>query len=422
MRPYSGCGRRSGDARQRARFEFPLLLSVACMVVLAACGQVSAHSSHAATLASAPAQVLAWSAVTVPQRVSDTAGGWPSLAIAPSDGNTAYTCLSGYTASRTQVWVTHDRGAHWTYGSDVPTSHSGGCALVVDATRPNALIATVHWYNLGDSPLQGHSLSYLSLDAGRTWTAIGAQQTFGELATYGETTYALHNVGEPGAGGNWSLDASTDGLRTWRAVDAGQSVDAFWLNPANGALLVQGYNESGSPWSALWQSSDGGAHWSAMSTLNISAYKVVVQLSGGDQPWHLCAQAVATGSFADGAAPIACTTDGGRTWQFPSVTKLDYPIFMTIAAIAPDGSLLGTLNDMPGTNQPAASFVGLFRVPLGGDTWQALGALPNSGNYGMNILLAGGNVLWLVSASGDLTVAEAGYTGTLSTCYTASYP
>lgn len=420
MRTSSGCAQWLDDARELAKKACRLLFpAVFAVMLLAACGQAAAHSTRSATRTPAPAHTLAWSSVNVPQAMQLTPDDPPSVAIAPSDGNTAYICPSPYTTARQQVWVTHDRGAHWTSGSDVPAAHSGGCMLVVDATNPNMLIATVGWYNLGEGPNQGHTLSYLSRDGARTWTALGAQQTFGELATYGGTTYALRNVGEPGAGGDLSLDASRDGLRTWHTVDAAaQSMSAFWLNPTNGALLVQAYNEA-APWSALWQSSDGGAHWSALSTLNISADKVVVQSPTSGQPWHLCAQAGATGSITDGSAPIACSLDGGHTWQFPPVT--DSPTFMTIAAITPDGSLLGALNDMPDTDQPAASLVGLFRLPPGSDTWQPLGGLPNSGLGSANILLAGGDVLWLVAVSGGLTAAAAGYTGNLSTCYTASY-
>ena len=78
----------------------------------------------------------------------------------------------------------------------------------------------------------------------------------------------------------------------------------FWINPGNGALLLQTYT------SGLWTSTDGGATWEQMAIPSSSAGQYMVRQSPTDQAWHLCAEYYGSQNASTGS--LLCTVDGGK--------------------------------------------------------------------------------------------------------------
>jgi hypothetical protein len=354
----------------------------------------------------------------------------------PSDGNLAFTCIPSppieITPVTQQILKSSDQGEHWSQVGDLPTKQGGYCSIIVDATQPQTLLATVSWYNPGASPLDQNALNFASADGGRSWRSIGSGEEYTQVITYGGAIYALR-AGSGGVDAPAHLVVSHDTMRSWEDIDAAistpnQGLRAFWLNPNTGSILVHTTTGSGR---GLWQTSDGGAHWSALADPGINPVQIVVQPSNGDVPWHLCV------AMQDLAAPISsfnhltCTSDGGKTWQkrpamditltcnclkgrpFTSVSA------MNLAAFLPDSSVLITVNDRPEQSSADTNLFGLYRLPPGGDQWQPMGRDPDNIScfYQMS-----GNLIWAVYGSGGNQTDGASYTGEAEGAYIATYP
>jgi hypothetical protein len=163
----------------------------------------------------------------------------------------------------------------------------------------------------------------------------------------------------------------------------------------------------------------------------VALQSVVVQSTNENLPWHICAEDKLPGSLVDSHARIACTWDGGQTWQRRPVIEMvlhcpacmrgrpmDYLSSVQIAAIAPNGSLLGTLNDRPDT-EGATDLFGLYRLPLGDTSWQPMGRLYFT--FGaQRLCLARDSTLWDIS-SDDLVAASANCSGDVSQVFSAMY-
>lgn len=282
-----------------------------------------------------------------------------TLAIAPSDGNTAYMCQGG--AALARVIVTHDRGASWTERSGVALGST--CSLdVVDQLDPNIVLAGAA------------EQMFVTRDGGATWASTSPSLVgIFSLATQDSRSFALGRFGTTVN----RLEVSDDGMRTWRPVDdaiAGE-VQSFWQDATSGHLLAA------TPRS-FWTSDDGGSHWSQLSGLDGRSANYVARATG-DGNWQICSL-------------TQCTTDSGRAWVPipPLVVKgtvigsdtSDRPL-----ALASDGSLLASL---PGLD--------LYRLPLAGARWQVLGAPPDQPLYfAIYAPAAGGSgVLWALPPGG----------------------
>lgn len=279
-----------------------------------------------------------------------------ALAVAPSDGNTAYVCQGGASPTGARVIVTHDRGASWTTRSDVAVGSA--CNLVVvDQIDPNIVLAS------------SADQMFVTRDSGAAWAPATAQLAgIVSLATLGPRTFAL------GAFGTTSnrLEVSDDGMHTWRPVDdtiAGE-VQSFWLDAANGHLLTA------TPRS-FWMSDDDGSHWSQLSGLGGRPADYVAR-AARDGNWHICSL-------------TQCTTDSGRTWA-PIPPLVVNRTVVTPAtggrplALTSDGSLLATV-----------SVIDLYRLPVASTRWQALGAPPDP-TY--SPFASGSGVLWALPPGG----------------------
>jgi hypothetical protein len=241
------------------------------------------------------------------------------------------------------------------------------------------------------------------------------------------------------------LDVSTDGMRSWRAVDQAM-VDAhavphaFWLNPEDGSLLAYSSTESvnGSfdgPMRLLWVSADGGHMWRRLSTPDNSMRYLAVQWPKGGMPWHVCASdQVIYAAPAQQYNHLACTQDGGGTWTDRPTLDIALscstclkghpysPVStLTLVGIAPDGAVLANANDF--FDADGTAHTGLFRLAPGATQWESLGAIPGTDPNNTNIYLLPSGLLWLVGSPPFTTTMfnEASFR-TSSGTYIATYP
>jgi hypothetical protein len=316
------------------------------------------------------------------------------LGVAASDGKTAYSCAVPGDPTRTgnpRVVVTHDGGASWTYVTNIPVLWYSCAQLVVDMLDSSMVIAA------GDF---GGGTQEVTFDGGQSWQALPLppQQMILQLATRGDHAYALltkPNVGSNGA--NTILAESADHLRTWHEIDNGlaaRNLRRFWINPGNGALLLQTYA------TGLWTSTDEGAHWTQMGIPALSLVDYVVQQPIANQPWRLCAEYYASQDVSTGS--LICTVDSGYSWFAPPPGP-----FWQLAGIARDGALLA---------YDAAYMV--YRLPHGATRWQKLGAAPQAGCCIHYAPTSVGGMLWKFPAESD----GAGNADKPNDVYFAVYP
>jgi photosystem II stability/assembly factor-like uncharacterized protein len=365
------------------------------MLLLAACGRAAATPNAAATLLPRTPTPLPTLPPTPTVTVIQSSGqpiwgngaSWAhanlpvgfgmqfhvsDMQVAASDGRTAYACA--VPGDQTQpghprVVVTHNGGASWAYTTNIPVSWYSCVALAVDMLDPSVVIAQGDFTGTQEA----------TFDGGKSWQALSLppQQAILRLATYHDRTYALMtkpNVGPNGAG--TILAASADHLRTWQEVDANlapTNLRQFWINPGNGALLLQTYT------SGLWTSTDGGATWEQMGIPASSVVDYMVQQPPTDQAWHLCAE------YYTSTGSLICTADGGHAWYQPPAAP-----FWQMAGIASDGALL--VYD--------EGFM-VYRLPVGATRWQKLGAAPHTGCCVHYVPASAGGMLWMFPAESD---------------------
>ncbi|MGZ3602570.1 MAG: hypothetical protein ACXWQ5_23845 [Ktedonobacterales bacterium] len=365
------------------------------------------------------------------------------FAIAPNDGESAYACnvMSDDNGGTLTFYRTNDRALHWTTLTQIQVKQSSvsiKCYVQVDAQDANRVLMAIYVYSMTSS----NRLTWyeLSEDGGATWTRLDATWELSSLATVNGKTYALRRKDETPQ----YLAASVDHLHTWQSVSQAlvgpnQWVGNFWISP-EGKLLAEVStlpDASASPTTAtspfplptiaLWQSSDGGAHWSSFATPTVSGsggFMFVVGQPVAGQPWHVCIPYQPQIGVSD--ASLNCTFDGGRTWlarpllcttaPCPASSQVSksyitqysnqYVQFYTLAS---DGAVLVAALAPSITDQP-----GLYRLPRGSTTWEYLG--PLAGDYTYTYApTAQGGILWANSGGGNYEALPGAFS-------TATYP
>jgi hypothetical protein len=396
-----------------------LAATIAAVVALAGCGQASAtpggggHAGAGATATpratSVPRAVIqqgppvTWQSVAMPPEV-------PEVEVAPSDGNVAYTCAPRfpYRAGTVHIWVTRDRGQHWSAGGSIAgLAGAADCLLTVDDNDASVLVATLNTARGGASPDPANGAAYVSFDGGAHWRSLGKGIVIKHVASYQGKYYAAYLFqATPTSQIQGSLAVSTDQMASWHAVGPDQiyAGSSFWLSPLNGSLLSTG----GQGTAAFERSDDGGAHWTPVS-LPAWTQTILAAPRSGAEPWEICAAAVpGPGTPASTANQLACSADSGQTWQtLPTLSQtnrspkgLTYPASAYAFAIAGDGAVLVATDD-------GASGAHLYRLLAGTNIWQALGALNDfaSCSYSSG---PGAGVLWQTGA-GTATELTADY-------------
>jgi hypothetical protein len=380
----------------------------------------SLHPIPTPTLA--PAGPLAWQAHPSPISLipsPSNAAPPPRLTVAASDGNTAYLCVpqAEATATGPQVWVTHDRAAHWTRVAEPATGNAAeSCTVVVDDLDPARAVV---WSAPGGIPgapqAPGGTLFpfYATEDAGHTWRPVrGPLGELAQIATYAGVSYALFR-GHPQSASQIPsrLAISRDNWRTWTAIDQQLApVIRFWLNPFAGSLLARTVSDT-----IFWQTAISGQPWIALSSAPFAFGPdgVVVQTPFAGQPWQICGTNPST-TYPTGAPnphteDIACSMDGGATWSMQRIPSL---ATLGLIAIADDGTLL--LESRLGHS---GASITLYRLAPGHAALDPLGPVPPSmpASYSAG---GGTGVLWGLPADavGNLVIDAQGR------IFTASYP
>ncbi|MFI5272072.1 MAG: zf-HC2 domain-containing protein [Ktedonobacterales bacterium] len=380
-------------------------------------------------------QAPTWNPSPLPPNAAPVDQRVMSLGIAASAGRTAYLCNSSSTGSALapDIWQTSDAGARWSLVGHLPAAGNlAQCALSVDVTNPARVIAV----ETGQDPATLAQIwnILVSDDSGAHWRLVSStpQQEFDHVTTLGSTSYAVIVTGV----GTRHLAASHDGLRSWRVIDgpvAGR-ITQFWTQPDGSALLADvavlgaPSTSSRSP-HALWQTLDGGAHWSQLSTPPAEGF--AVQAQSGIQPWHICGWNYDDAQRHTNPVALFCSTDGGTTWTArPGLRQLMACTANTCGGqafvapieqldIADDGSLLAVSAGGPQHNGVITQQTGnaLYRLPAGSSQWQSLGAI----NALFYVPTPSGGTLWqyvggmyLTGFSADLAPHVGGPSGLIA--------
>jgi hypothetical protein len=383
--------------RSRWRFLYHATTTFTLAVLLAGCAQSASGAPHAATptRTSAPTPTplppapLTWrKAAALPEGIFP----W----VAPSDGATAYICAepsvdtSSGVIVRPHVYFTHDVGAHWERKANIPADHvNSQCMLEIDQLNPAIVVAILIWMpnGAGGGPSITDTTNYVTFNSGVSWRKLTDPRPFmmdsTPSATWNGITYAIRGVlaGNAVHNGIW---ASSDHMATWRLVDPpGITVDAetIWLAPATGEILAV-YGIPAEPGATLWDTRDGGAHWTQLNTpesmsSNSAMRPYLAWSPGPNKPWTICNTDVGvTADDRSGYFPLFCSFDGGKTWTSrpninPVVRAENNPQELgRVFAIAGDSSLLANLSN--------SSTVTIYRLAPGASQWQSLGDTPDT--------------------------------------------
>jgi hypothetical protein len=283
--------------------------------------------------------------------------------------------------------------------------------MVTDEVQPGTLVARASLPSDGCMACT-NAVAYVTTDYGAQWSLLRLPSSehsyIRALATRGSVSYAIFDSPPASASpADTVFVRSTDGMRMWTTVPVPTVGDArlgvpqpeqvmgLWLNPYNGALLVETSNSYFND-EHFWSSSNG-TQWTALPAppFPFDVGSFVVQQPFTAAPWRICGgDPAAFGTIGQNANThiddLACTADSGAHWVTRHTDFAthggDLPDY-TLVTIADDGGLLFT-------NGPT-----LDRFAIGSGDVESLGPLPNAG---LILYASGGGAgrLWAGPAGG----------------------
>lgn len=253
--------------------------------------------------------------------------GGRSTAVAGSDArpNEYY-----FGASGGGLWKTTDGGQTWRPVTDGQLHSSSVGAVAICAANPDVV-----YIGMGETELRGNIEQgdgvYKSTDGGKTWTHMGldATQSIAKIRIHPNNcdiawvaALGVHSAPSPERG----VFKTTNGGATWRKVlfksDKAGAIDLA-LDPKNPDVLYASIWEawrkswgmsSGGPDSGLWKSTDGGEHWTDItSTLGLDPPspigKIGIAVSGANpnRVWVLVEHEPEGGVYR--------SEDAGKAWE-----------------------------------------------------------------------------------------------------------
>ena len=332
-----------------------------------------------------------------------------TLGFTAADSNIVYACVSHFDTGSAiyTIWISRDRGATWSRAGALPSNQQAGCEFIVDSADAQKAVVRLSWYQHGASPLQPSGLDFATTDGGHSWTALPGNFGYAQMTSYRGKVYVLRldQPGDPNQG--YRLMMSSDALHTWIPLDqpladASTTISAFWLNPADGSILAYAFSGSSR---SFWSSPDTGRSWQKLSHPGSDLLQTIaVQWPLGSESWHICvAGQDASVAPVDQLNHVACTLDGGRTWN--DRPALDFTLTcncdkgrsftsisgLTLVGIAPDGALLATVTDR--YDDSGNAHIGLYRLSPNATKWEPVGDASPDGR----IFLLPSGVLWMSS-------------------------
>jgi photosystem II stability/assembly factor-like uncharacterized protein len=277
------------------------------------------------------------------------------------------------------IWKSTDYGQEWTNISDgkMPTTATSIGALAVSLSNPRVIYA-----GTGESDIRGDFDTgdgiYKSTDAGATWHYAGLRETHmtSSLAIDPHNpsiAYAtsMGHVFTPNT--ERGVFKTIDGGKTWRKIlyiDANTGANVVVMDPRNPntlyATMWQAQRTawgltSGGPGSAIYKTTDAGAHWFNISNHPGFAHgtlgKMGIDVSASNpQIVYAIAQARDGGVFR--------SADGGATWKRVNAEmRLRQRAFYYMAiSVDPTNSNVAFVPQVDG----------VLKTVNGGVTWKAL--------------------------------------------------
>ena len=292
---------------------------LACLALAGVCAGVSLPAQAPATSRIAPDvyKALHW------RNIGPEGNRFSAAAGIPGDPSTYYVG-----AASGGIYKTTDGGVRWASIFDRQPVQSIG-SLAVSRSDPNIV-----WAGTGEAHIRSHVSvgqgAYKSLDAGRTWTLMGLEQT-GRIArvvihpTSPDVVMACalgHSYGPQQERG---VFRTADGGTTWTKVlfvDENTGCSDLAMDPKNPRTLYAGMwqfeihtwgRESGGPGGGLFVSRDGGQTWKRLTGKGLPTKpvgKVVVAIAPSN-PDRVFAM-IETG---DGIPWKGQETESGQVWR-----------------------------------------------------------------------------------------------------------
>ena len=400
-------------------------LALAPVALLAGCAQSAKGATpqptptaittptNAPTPTPLPPAPLTWRTATLPS------GAGAIFAVAPSDAATAYDCqapdISGSTGpvEPPHIWATHDFAAHWTRMANIPADKlNNQCTLRVDQLNPSIVVAVLAWLpnGAGGGPDIRDESNWVTFNGGGSWRKLTNAQPAemnptNSTATRDGMTYAIRSVlrGNAIYTGLW---VSGDYMNTWRSIDppglgatnGSTFAMTLWISRATGEMIAAyGSIDVAYPPTSLWDTHDGGAHWTQLITPSVASpmepKPYLAWSPGPHAPLTICNTDV--GVPVDDLSsdfPLVCSEDDGKTWNArPNIAPVDAAENTAqevgrVFAIAGDGSLLASLSGQQVNT--------LYRLAPGASQWQLLGDVPPVGYTASYYPVSGGGALW----------------------------
>lgn len=383
------------------------LLLASLLVMLVGCGQSSVQQKQSHAISTPPA--LSWRFVMLPNGAPFAGGN--GFAVSPVNGMDAWACMPG-SGSHYAVWKTQDAAATWQQVSSVsPVTPLAitGCDVVVDQRNQNALALIFSWGAGADGTLG--SVSFYSNDNAQHWRQLPTGFQPKEIATLGQTTYAMLAFAAKGSTtlSQSGFVVSHDNLSTWQQVNPAsltphEAVSQFWVGASPADLLLSVSNSTGTGSSLLFHSTDAGQNWTSLPDARVWQSSLA-DWSEKSDGWFICTMSVVATGF------VECSIDLGQTWTMRPMlvntgvcsscikgTQTPSPETSPCLpdALADDSSLLASCVDAYSQGEP--STFSLQRLQMGASQWTQLGLAPSA------VAVTSTGQVWCVTDAGTIAV------------------
>jgi photosystem II stability/assembly factor-like uncharacterized protein len=351
---------------------------------------------------SSPTSALDWQAGSVPPFYASQQQR-PSIAVAPSDGQIAYTCvLTPVTGgTRPAIWRTDDRAATWARVGALPITRNDlvECTLLLDEGEPAIAVASVS-YGAFYAGAPDHIDHFATYDHGVNWQPVTDADgtSYQKLITYQKIKFALRDTAPPGKPDDIRLATSVDNMASWQRIDKplisrGLLVTDFWLDSASGALIAMvGNVNSGNFPLQFWRSNDRGASWTMIADQQANLGMAGGGFARPTGSWSLCAITPADLP----PLTVRCTTDGGQTWsRFQrSIRTIPGSALWQLMFKRDDGSFLVGIEDTAGV-------MTILRLDPAAGKWTTLGQILATPLSYAPTASGGAGVLWAIPSGGS---------------------